>query len=130
MIFFKRSFFILFFASLFFFSSAQSNLLNHIPSDATFVVSTNLNNLNSKVNLRQLKEYDFYNMALGQVTSGLGPGSEQVLDILADPNSIGLNIMAQTYVFGNITEEKSAIGMLLNLSDGSKFSDFLKGINP
>lgn len=130
MIFFKRSFFTLFFASLFIFSSAQSNLLNHIPSDATFVVSMNLNNLNSKVNLRQLKEYDFYNMALGQLSSGMGDGSEQVMNILADPNSIGLDVMAQTYVFGNLSEDKNEIGMLLNLSDASKFTDFLKSMVP
>ena len=87
---FKNSLFTLFFIGIFSWTNAQSNLLQYIPSDATFVFSMNPNNLNSKVNLRQLKEYDFYNMAMMQMAGSMGAGSEEIMDVLADPETIGL----------------------------------------
>jgi len=127
---FKNSLFTLFFIGIFSWTNAQSNLLQYIPSDATFVFSMNPNNLNSKVNLRQLKEYDFYNMAMMQMAGSMGAGSEEIMDVLADPETIGLDLMSSSHFFGKIKDNKTQFGFLFNVSDETKFTSFLKEVNP
>lgn len=127
---FRNSLFTLLFIGIFTFSNAQSKLLKYIPADATFVISMNPNNLNSKVNLRQLKEYDFYNMAMMQLAGSLGDGSEQVMGVLSDPETIGFDIMSSSHMFARVDAGKMQFGFLFNISDESKFSSFLKEMNP
>lgn len=118
------------FCLLFAFSSTkgQSSLLNYIPKDATFVVSLNPQNLNSKVNLRQLKEYDFYSMMMMQMAGSMGEQSEVFMSIMSDANSVGVDLMSSAHFFGNIGEENKLFGALVQLSDQAKFAEFLKGL--
>ncbi len=110
------------------FTNGQTSLLNYIPSDATFVVSWNPQNLNSKVNLRQLKEYDFYNMMMMQMAGSMGAQSEMFTNIMADANSVGMNLMQSSHFFGKMAGDNMHFGVLLNLSDEAKFTDFLKNL--
>ncbi|MEM6963780.1 MAG: DUF4836 family protein [Bacteroidota bacterium] len=102
------------------------NLQQYIPSDATFVVSMNLGNLDSKISFEKLKQYDFYKDAMKEFEREMAREDESLGEIAKNPSSVGINVMKESYMFGKITEESSLFGFIFNISDNKKFTKFFK----
>lgn len=105
--------------------SAQS-LLKYVPKDATMVVSMNPGNLNKKFPLSNIQAYDFYEMGMMQMTSSLGEEAGTMIDVIQNPESVGMNLMESSYFFGKMDMKDIYFGYVFKLSNMEKFNQFLK----
>jgi hypothetical protein len=107
------------------------NLLKHIPEDATFVTTLNPSALNAKIPFSKLKEFDFFKMSMEEMAKELDRSNkDEMLKMLNDPASFGMDFMASSYIFGKVTEEGNAFSMMFKLSDAAKFTEFFKSKLP
>ena len=112
-------------------NSFAQNLLKHIPDDATFVTTFNPSALNAKIPFSKLKEFDFFKMSMKEMAKELDRSNkDEMLKMLNDPSSFGMDLMSSSYIFGRITEEGNAFGILFKLSDATKFTKFFKSKLP
>ena len=107
-------------------STYAQSIQQYIPSDATFVVSMDLGNLNSKISFDKLKQYDFYKDAMKEFEREMSNEDESLGEIAKDPSSAGIDIMKESFMFGKISEGSSLFGFVFNISDNKKFSKFFK----
>ena len=112
---------IAFFVSLNATLNAQS-LLKHIPQDATFVTTFNPSFLNAKIPFSKLKEFDFFKMGMEEMAKELDRrNKDEMLRMLNDPSSFGMDLMASSYIFGKVTEEGNAFSIMFKLSDATNY---------
>ena len=116
-------FLLLIFAAM---SIQAQNLQQYIPSDADFVFSMNLANLDKKISFDKLKEYDFYKEMMKEMDRDMSRNDEELAKMIKSPTSVGLDVMSESYIFGKVSEEASLFGFLFNISDNSKFTKFFK----
>ncbi len=103
------------------------NLLKYIPEDATFVITFNPSALNAKIPFSKLKEFDFFKMGMKEMAKEIDRSDkDEMLKLLNDPASIGMDLMASSYIFGKMTDEGNAFSILFKLSDAAKFTEFFK----
>lgn len=107
-------------------SIQAQNVKQYIPSDATFVVSMDLANLDSKISFDKLKEFDFYKEGMKEFEKEMKGESEELAKAFKNPSAVGIDVMSETYMFGNISKESSFFGFVFNISDSKKFSKFFK----
>ncbi len=86
-----------------FFIAIGQTGLKYIPSSAQIVVTVNLPSLDKKVNLDQLKQYDFFQATIKEMykTPGLDEDTlqQQFLEkMLADPTSLGFDSKEPSYI--------------------------------
>lgn len=109
----------------------SQSLLKHIPDDVTFVTTLNPSALNAKIPFSKLKEYDFFKMSMKEMAKELDRSNQdEMLKMLNDPSSFGMDLMSSSYIFGRITEEGNAFGVMFKLSDAAKFTEFFKSKLP
>ena len=107
-------------------SVQAQDLKQYIPSDASFVVSMDLANLDNKISFDKLKEFDFYKEGMKEFEKEMSGESKELAEALKDPAAYGIDVMSETYMFGNISKESSFFGFVFNISDSKKFSNFFK----
>ena len=107
-------------------------LEQYIPKDATFVTSFNLNNLNKKVSLDKIQSYDFYQEGMKEMMKEMKRNtSPAMVDAFQNPSKYGMDIMSETFLFGDISKDGSYFGLVFNLNDQAKFTEFFtKNILP
>ena len=115
-----------------FVANINAQLEQHIPKDATFVTSFNLNNLNKKVSLEKIRSYDFFKEGWNEMMKEMRRNaSPTMIDAFENPSKYGMDVMSETFLFGDISEDGSYFGMVFNLNDESKFAEFFtKNILP
>ena len=108
------------------------NLEQYIPKDATIVTSFNLNNLNKKVSLDKIQSYDFYQEGMKEMLKEMKRNtSPTMVDAFENPSKYGMDVMSETFMFGEISEDGSYFGLVFNLNDQAKFTEFFtKNILP
>ena len=108
-------------------SVCAQKLEQYIPKDASFVMSMDLANLDSKVSFEQLKKFDFYKDMKKEMDKEMNSESEQEFaKLINDPSAYGIDIMKKSYVFSEMNEEGSLFGFIFNISDQKKFNQFFK----
>ena len=107
-------------------SIQAQNLKQYIPNDATFVVSVDLANLDSKISFDKLKEFDFYKEGMKEFEKEMSRESEELTEAFKNPSDYGIDVMSESYMFGDISKESSFFGLVFNISDSKKFSNFFK----
>ncbi|MCB0706746.1 MAG: DUF4836 family protein [Saprospiraceae bacterium] len=120
----------LLFLSLTFTISAQRPV-DHVPSTVSMAFGFHPGHLNEKVNIREFQQMAFYQMLVDQFV-GMAPAEDrdQVKQALTDLTSIGINDLADVYVFSQMTEEITYYGMVLGLADAAKFEAFFNSMMP
>jgi len=115
-----------------FVANVNAQLEKHIPKDATFVTSFNLNNLNKKVSLDKIKSYDFFQEGWKEMMKEMKRNaSPTMVDAFENPSKYGMDVMSETFLFGDVSKEGSYFGLVFNLSDQAKFTEFFtKNILP
>ena len=115
-----------------FVANVNAQLEKHIPKDATFVTSFNLNNLNKKVSLEKIKSYDFFQEGWKEMMKEMKRNaSPTMVDAFENPSKYGMDIMSETFLFGDVSEDGSYFGLVFNLNDQAKFTEFFtKNILP
>lgn len=109
------------------FSLSAQKLQQYIPKDASFVFSMDLNNLNNKVSLDKLKEYDFYKESMKEMTKEMKKNlSPTMAEAFLSPSTYGMDFMSETFFFGDVSKEGSHFGFIFQLSDNQKFTKFFK----
>lgn len=111
---------------MFFATTFAQNLQNHIPKDATFVITLNPSLLNSKVKFAKLKEFDFFQMGMSELTKQAGPMASEIKKFINDPAEFGMDMMSSSYLFGKIDGKNFRMGYLLNISDKSKLDELIQ----
>lgn len=107
------------------FSFGQA-LLNYVPKDATFVLSINPKNLNAKVAISQLQQYDIYELLLQQIAQNFsGEERDAFLDIANSPSKYGMDFLENSYGFAKIENGNSFFGFVFKLSNEEQFSNYL-----
>ena len=104
---------------------AQS-LQKMIPKDATIVFSINAQHLNNKVNLLELTQFPFYDMALQQISMMGGSEGEMATIFMTEPSKFGLDLMKEAFVFTKMEDNFINIGVAVELTDQEAFTKFLK----
>jgi len=107
-------------------SMQAQDLKQYIPSDATFVVSMDLANLDKKISFDKLKEFDFYKEGMKEFEKEISRESKELAEAFKNPSAYGIDVMSETYMFGTITKEASNFGFIFNISDSKKFANFFK----
>lgn len=107
-------------------SIQAQDLRQYIPSDATFVVSMDLANLDSKISFDKLKEFDFYKEGMKEFEKEMYRENKGMADAFKDPAAYGIDVMSESFMFGNISKESSLFGFIFNISDSKKFTKFFK----
>ena len=85
-------------------SVQAQDLKQYIPSDASFIVSMDLANLDSKISFDKLKEFDFYKEGMKEFEKEMSGESKELAEALKDPAAYGIDVMSETYMFGNISK--------------------------
>jgi hypothetical protein len=115
--------FLLFVAAM---SVQAQNLKQYIPSDATFVVSMDLANLDSKISFDKLKEFDFYKEGMKEFDKEMNRENKELAEAFKNPSAYGIDVMNESFMFGNISKESSLFGFVFSISDSKKFTKFFK----
>jgi hypothetical protein len=74
-------------------SIQAQNLKQYIPNDATFVVSVDLANLDSKISFDKLKEFDFYKEGMKEFEKEMSRESEELTEAFKNPSDYGIDVM-------------------------------------
>lgn len=129
-VFFENGFFLLLFCLLA--GSAKSQtVLNYVPADADLALTFNLGNLDRKVSLNELRQYDFYQAILSETRrSSEEPGAKHSLDyfekMMYEPASIGYDYMQPFCLFIKKTEKRTLMAVATKLSDRAKYEAGLR----
>lgn len=115
--------FLLFVAAM---SVQAQNLKQYIPSDATFVMSMDLANLDNKISFDKLKEFDFYKEGMKEFDKEMKGEKKELAEAFKNPSSYGIDVMSESYMFGNVSKESSLFGFIFKISDSKKFTKFFK----
>ncbi len=107
-------------------SAQAQDLKQYIPSDATFVVSMDLANLDSKISFDKLKEFDFYKEGMKEFEKEMYRENKDLAEAFKNPSAYGIDVMSESFMFGNISKESSLFGFVFNISDSKKFTKFFK----
>ncbi len=107
-------------------SVQAQNLKQYIPSDATFVVSMDLANLDSKISFDKLKEFDFYKEGMKEFEKEMNRENKDLAEAFKNPAAYGIDVMSESFMFGNVSKESSLFGFVFNISDSKKFTKFFK----
>ena len=85
-----------------------------------------LANLDSKISFDKLKEFDFYKEGMKEMEKEANRENEKLGEAFKNPSSIGVDVMSESFMFGNISKDASLFGFIFNISDNVKFSKFFK----
>ncbi len=108
-----------------FVSTFAQNLQNHIPKDASVVLTLNPAVLNSKIKFSTLKEFDFVKKGIEEITTQAGPMASEIKKFIDDPAEFGLDMMSSSYGFGKIDGKNVHMGFILKIADKSKFENLI-----
>ncbi|MEM1321180.1 MAG: DUF4836 family protein [Bacteroidota bacterium] len=113
-------------------SSQAQSALNHIPADVTAVMSLHPDAIDKKLSLDKIKQMEFYESMLQQMSKSMSPGSrEEVYDILKNPGSYGMDMRSGSYVFFKMDGSNMYMNYLFRISDRTKFLQiFNQYLNP
>lgn len=121
----KTCFFLFIFSLLSSISVGQA-VLKYVPANADMVLTFNLNNLDKKVNLDQLQQYDFYQALIKDlVQSSETEGNENEKayfeEMMREPASLGYDIMQPFYLFMKKDGDNTHFTLVMKLSDKAKY---------
>lgn len=122
----RKSIFTFLASCLIFAASFAQGLQNNIPKDANFVLTINPGVLNSKIKFSKLKEFEFFQMGMDELTRQAGPMASEIKKFIDDPASFGLDMMSSSYAFGKIDGNNFHMGYILNIADKGKFDELIQ----
>lgn len=93
--FFRKTalFFLLFVTAI---GMQAQDLKQYIPSDATFVVSMDLANLDSKISFDKLKEFDFYKEGMKEMEKEIYRENKDLAEAFKNPSAYGIDVMGES----------------------------------
>ncbi len=108
------------------FSTTGQTGLKYIPSTAQIVVTVNLPSLDKKVNLDQLKQYDFFEASIKEMFKTPGLDEDTLLQqyfekMIADPTSLGYDANEPFYVVVEKAGADSYITFIQKMGDRAKY---------
>lgn len=124
----KKQFTVLLFVIAFFQLSKAQNLVQYVPSDAMVVMSVNLDQLNKKVSLDKLKQFDFYQGMLKELRTDGETEAEKayVKKFLESPSDIGFNMLQPFHFFMQMEGDFTYYAVVMKMGDQSKYEAGLK----
>ncbi len=103
--------------------------LRYVPSNAPVVVSMNLKNLDKKVNLNQLRQYNFYQEMIRELTKSETMDefeSAYYEEFMNAPENLGYNMLEPFYFFVKKEGDHTHFTLVTRLADRSKYESGLK----
>jgi len=108
-------------------ASQAQNLLKYVPADATAVIAYYPQNLKKKVDVNQLKQVGFMDMAMGQMTAGMTEEKKALMkQTFNDPSLAGINPLQSSYFFANVDQEYITMSYLMPVQDMPRLERFIK----
>jgi len=108
--------------AIWFFMFKKANLSVYIPKKAISVLKINTMSIASKLDFDEIKNMDSYNSMVDQMEEG---GIDMSL-LMKNPLKSGVSLKDNIYVFTELHDEKTDIGMVLGISDSKNFKDFIQ----
>lgn len=99
----------------------DSEYVNLIPADATFVASVDMRRMAEKGELKDSRITSLINGYMGLVVSG--GDRQKMTEIMEDPGKTGLDFTAPVYLFKTRSE---CIGITMKVNNEGRFEDFIK----
>lgn len=108
--------------------SIAQNLIQYVPSDAPVVMSVNLDQLNKKVSLDELKQFDFYQGMLKELRTGGETEAEKayVKKFLESPSEVGFNMLQPFHFFMQMEGDYTYYAVIMKMGDQTKYEAGLK----
>lgn len=122
----------LLFIGLAFFCHGQNSTLDYIPADAPFVLSINLGNLGERVNLNDLKQYDFYKEILKEMDAAELEDSEKkyMHAFLDSPVDLGFDMLRPFYFFVKEEGDTTFYTMVMEMGNRAKYEAGIMNLFP
>lgn len=114
------------------FSAYGQNLLRYVPADVPVVVTMNLGNLNKKVNLLQLQQYDFYGAFVKEMESSESTPEKQVYmrKLMEEPATLGFDMLQPMYFFVKELEDTTIYTLVMKMGNRSRYEGGLMELFP
>jgi len=101
---------------------AQKNLLELIPREALFVGTLHASSIEQKVGWKKLSEYAFVEELARELSKVVGMEDRELFrSLVVEPQNKGLDLMSNSYIFGERTSDKTYISIAFRLNDPTKF---------
>lgn len=108
---------------------AQKNLLELIPRDALFVGTLHASSIEQKVGWKKLGEYAFVEEMARELSKSKVVGMEDgelFRSLMMEPQSKGLDLMSNSYIFVERAGDKTYISIAFRLNDPAKFKTLVE----
>lgn len=114
------------------FCHGQNTTLQYVPSDAPFVLSMNLGNLGKRVNLNNLKQYDFYKSLIKEMENAQLEDTEKkyIHAFLDSPESLGFDMLRPFYFFVKESGDTTFYTMVMEMGNRAKYESGLMELFP
>jgi hypothetical protein len=108
-------------------------VMKYVPANADVAITFNLQNLEKKVNLDQLKQYDFYQAVVKEFTQtseveGREHEKNYYEELLREPTNLGFDLMEPFYFFIKKEGNNTHLTLVMKLSDTAKFETGLQNL--
>ncbi|MBI5915670.1 MAG: DUF4836 family protein [Bacteroidetes bacterium] len=105
--------------------------LKYVPANADMVITVNLQNLDKKVNLQQLQQYDFYQAMLKEIYQSPELEGDTLLRTyidrtMTDPASLGFDFNEPFYLFMEKAGFNTHTTLVMKMADKAKYESGLQ----
>jgi hypothetical protein len=108
--------------AVWFFIFRKSNLSKYIPKNAMTVIKVNTLSLAGKLDFDEIENMKSYNDMVDQMDEG----GIDMSKLFKNPLKSGISLKDNIYLFTELNDEKSSIGMVFGISDPNNFKDFIE----
>jgi hypothetical protein len=112
------------------FSTAQTNLLNYVPPEASVVVGFHFDRMDKKVNLRELRQVEFMDMLETELAQ-MANEQDVLMQVLSNPYQAGIDLNKEAYFFAVFNDDRSTnTGLLFHVEDFPALTAFMEPLGP
>ncbi|MBK7407727.1 MAG: DUF4836 family protein [Saprospirales bacterium] len=114
------------FALLFSSAGSAQDILSYIPVDATFLFSWNADQVNQKVNTRQLMQQESMDLIFQELVQGMDSiQQEEYYNLITNPETYGINSLQPMHLVGKNDERGSFYAFIFPLTNPSLLEAFV-----
>ena len=110
--------------AVWFFMFRKSNLSKHIPKNAMTVLKVNTMSLAGKIDFKEIENMKSYDQMVDQMDEG----GIDMAKLFKDPLKSGISFKDNMYLFTELNDDKSNVGVVLGISDANNFKDFIEKV--
>ncbi|MEK7256434.1 MAG: DUF4836 family protein [Bacteroidota bacterium] len=109
--------------------SAQT-AMKYVPGQTPMLLTVNLGNLDKKVNLAQLQQYEFYNEMVKEYSEMGGDSMQQAYfkEALASPENLGFDVLEPFHFFMNKDGNYTFFTTVIKLANRAKYEERLQNL--